>query len=369
MPSSALAQLKGPSREVPRRGSAEQSNTSIIFGDKLIMKLFRRQQAGPNPDTEIGSYLTESTHFTHIAPFGGSIQYTRKGQEPSTVAMLQGLVSNEGDGWSWTLEELDRYYEASAAQTFSQGAVAEGKPALLQLSEAPETKFAREHVGTYLDAAALLGRRTAELHLALASPTQNPAFMPEPLTSQDIDRLREDLILHASSAFDALKENVARLPDGVLERAGLVLSRRSLVLDRFRQLTTRQIDALRTRIHGDYHLGQVLRSKGDFVILDFEGEPARSLAERRTKQSPLKDVAGMLRSFSYAAFSALMKYSSRRSGRLSSPGAVGAPVGAIGLVGFPAHLLRVCQGSSGDSVGTAALPATAGSICNGQSAL
>ncbi len=172
--------------------------------------------------------------------------------------------------------------------------------------------FAREHVGTYLDAAGLLGRRTAELHLALASPTDDPAFKPEPLTPQDIDRLREELIAHASSSFDALKENVARLPDSVLERAGLVLSRRSLVLDRFRQLSAKQIDALRTRIHGDYHLGQVLRSKGDFVVLDFEGEPARPLAERRTKQSPLKDVAGMLRSFSYAAFSALMKYSSRR---------------------------------------------------------
>jgi len=136
--------------------------------------------------------------------------------------------------------------------------------------------------------------------------------MPEPLNSMDIDLLREELIVHASNAFDALKENVARLPDGVLERAGLVLSRRTLVLDRFRQLSAADIHALRTRIHGDYHLGQVLRSKGDFIILDFEGEPARSLAERRTKQSPLKDVAGMLRSFSYAAFSALMKYTSRR---------------------------------------------------------
>jgi maltose alpha-D-glucosyltransferase/alpha-amylase len=312
--SSTFSQLQGPPGEpaAPRRGSAEQSNTSLIFGDKLIMKLFRRQQAGPNPDTEIGRYITESTHFTHIAPFGGFIQYTRKGQEPSTFAMLQGLVSNEGDGWQWTLEELDRYFEASAAQTFSQEAFRLEPQSLLQLSEAQEAPFAREHVGTYLDAAALLGRRTAEMHMALASPTHDPAFMPEPLSSLDVDRLREELLVHATSAFDALKENVARLPDSVLERAGLVLSRRSLVLDRLRQLNAPEIHALRTRIHGDYHLGQVLRSKGDFVILDFEGEPARSLAERRTKQSPLKDVAGMLRSFSYAAFSALMKYSSRR---------------------------------------------------------
>jgi maltose alpha-D-glucosyltransferase / alpha-amylase len=314
VPSSALSHLRGEAEErvAPRRGSAEQSNTSILFGDKLIMKLFRRQQPGPNPDTEIGRYITESTHFTHIAPFGGSIEYTRKGQEPSTLAMLQGLVSNEGDGWQWTLEELDRYYEESAAENFAQGAMADGPASLLQLSAANETAFAREHVGTYLDAAALLGRRTAELHLALASPTHDPAFMPEPVNSMDIERLREELIAHAGSAFDALKENIARLPDAVLEKAGLVLSRKSLVLDRLGQLSAKEIHALRTRIHGDYHLGQVLRSKGDFVILDFEGEPARSLAERRTKQSPLKDVAGMLRSFSYAAFSALMKYTSRR---------------------------------------------------------
>ena len=313
-PSSALRQLQGGRAEhaMPRLGSAEQSNTSILFGDRLIMKLFRRQQPGPNPDTEIGRYLTESTQFVHTAPFGGSIQYSRKGQEPSTVAMLQGLVSNEGDGWQWTLEELDRYYEASAAQNFAQAGVPDGPASFQQLSEAQEQLFAREHVGSYLDAAVLLGRRTAEMHLALASPTQDPAFMPEPLNSKDIDLLREELIAHASSAFDALKENVARLPDAVLERAGLVLSRKSLVFDRFRQLSAKEIHGLRTRIHGDYHLGQVLRAKGDFVILDFEGEPARPLAERRTKQSPLKDVAGMLRSFSYAAFSALMKYSSRR---------------------------------------------------------
>ena len=315
VPSTALDHLQGPPGEriAARRGSAEQSNTSILFGDKLIMKLFRRQQPGPNPDTEIGRYITESTHFTHIAPFGGSIEYSRKGQEPSTLAMLQGLVSNEGDGWQWTLEELDRYYEASAAENFAQGAIPDGPTNLLQLSAATETAFAREHVGSYLDAAALLGKRTAEMHVALASPTHDSAFTPEPMNS----------IGHRASARGTARARRRRLRcvkgkhspftrRSALEKAGLVLSRKRLVLDRLGQLSGKEIHALRTRIHGDYHLGQVLRSKGDFVILDFEGEPARSLAERRTKQSPLKDVAGMLRSFSYAAFSALMKYTSRR---------------------------------------------------------
>ena len=314
VPSSTLSRLRGEDAALPRRGSAEQSNTSILFGNKLIMKLFRRQQIGENPDTEIGRYLTESSLFTHIAPFGGSIEYVRKGQERSTLAMLQGLVTNEGDGWQWTLDELDRYYEDSAAKNFSQSFTEGQATKLGAISQSRENLPAREHVGSYLDAAALLGRRTAEMHLALATPTTDAAFAPEPLTAADIDRLREELVLHATSAFEALKENVANLPDSVLERGGLVLSRKTLVLERFRKLEGVPTDAVRTRIHGDYHLGQVLRSKGDFVILDFEGEPARPLQERRIKQSPLKDVAGMLRSFSYAAFSALMKYATRHAG-------------------------------------------------------
>ncbi len=312
VPSRIFDKLRGDEALVPRLGSAEQSNTSIIFGDKLILKLFRRQQAGPNPDTEIGRYLTEETNFTNVAPFGGSIEYLSEGQHTSTVAMLQGLVANEGDGWQWTLEELDRYYELTASRSLPAEHLPEAQPSLLFMSEAEESIFAREHLGIYLEAAGLLGVRTAEMHLALAQKTEDPAFSPEPTTPEDLDRLRENLIEHAAAAFDALKENLSHLSDNAVELAGLVLSRRRLVLHRLRQLAGGEIHALRTRIHGDYHLGQVLRAKGDFVILDFEGEPARPLEERRAKQSPLKDVAGMLRSFSYAAFSAMMKYASRR---------------------------------------------------------
>jgi maltose alpha-D-glucosyltransferase/alpha-amylase len=150
------------------------------------------------------------------------------------------------------------------------------------------------------------------MHLALASATAEPAIAPEPLKPDDLRRLSSDLTENATRVFDALKDALPRLPDEVVEQAGLVLSRRRQFLNAFRALSDAEITALRTRIHGDYHLGQVLVVKGDYVILDFEGEPARSLAERRARHSPLKDVAGMLRSFSYAAWAALLNYTSRR---------------------------------------------------------
>jgi maltose alpha-D-glucosyltransferase/alpha-amylase len=296
-----------------RRGSAEQSNTSILYGDRFILKLFRRQEPGLNPDAEIGRYLTENTKFNRIPPFAGSIEYVAAPDaEPATLAMLQGLVANEGDGWKWTLEELDRYFETHAPTAFPQTITGELRNPV-ELLEHPTSQLARDHVGIYLESAATLGRRTAELHLALASPTDDPGFVPEPLTAQDFEALLMDLHQHASSVFDLLKERVSYLPDEVVEIAAAVLSKRRRILDRFSGLRSSNLRTQRTRIHGDYHLGQVLKVKTDFVILDFEGEPARSLAYRRAKQCPLKDVAGMLRSFSYAAYASLINYTARHS--------------------------------------------------------
>ncbi|AXC14938.1 Trehalose synthase [Acidisarcina polymorpha] len=312
LPSSVLGSLRGEGSDLrPRRSSAEQSNSSILFGEKLIMKLFRRQQSGLNPDTEIGRFLTERTGFRNIAPFGGSIEY-RSGSDLYTLAMLQGLVANEGDGWQWTLEELDRYYESRLTEPFPN-AEAETFPKDFQsLSHFVISKRVRDDIGFSLDAAATLGRRTGELHVALASDTEDEAFAPLPIAAADVQALQEQLLTNAARAFDALKDNLARLPDDTVEAAGLILSRRRAFFDRLRKLVSGVAGGMQTRIHGDYHLGQVLRTKSDFVILDFEGEPARSLEERRAKQSPLKDVAGMLRSFSYAAFASLSRYTTRR---------------------------------------------------------
>jgi maltose alpha-D-glucosyltransferase/alpha-amylase len=276
-----------------RRGSAEQSNSSIIYGDRFILKLFRRQQVGPNPDIEIGRYLTDVAGFDRIPRFEGSMEYVRNAAHRTDLAIVQGFAQNEGDGWAWTTDELERYFETASHTEFPSP---------------PES--ARDHVGAYIDAASVLGRRTAELHLALAA-SSDPAFAPEALTAGDIDALSARMREEISQAFTLLKAGLSRLPDNSIEMAGLALGRQKRITDRLTLPWQGREYGKRTRIHGDYHLGQVLRAKNDFVILDFEGEPARSLEQRRAKYTPLRDVAGMLRSFSYAANSTLMAYTTR----------------------------------------------------------
>ena len=314
-------------------GSAEQSNTSILYDRKFIMKLFRRLQPGENPDTEIGRFLTEAAQFPRIAPFLGDIEAQSTPEAgPTTVAMLQGLVENEGDGWQYTLDELARYFESVLTCPPPRGA-----GAVSTFLEPPATDHipsdAREHAGLYLDAAALLGRRTGEMHLALATPTENQAFAAEPFTMADLDADAARIRAQVANALDALKLGFNALTDEfTIEAAAMLLARRRSLIEGANSIMQPSTDGsavveghraaaqsgVRIRIHGDYHLGQVLRTRSDYVILDFEGEPARSLAERRAKQSPLRDIAGMLRSFSYAAYSALDHFAQRHPGAQKS---------------------------------------------------
>ena len=227
VPGTQFQAMRGPEDVTltARRGSAEQSNTSVIYGDRLILKFFRRQQPGPNPDCEIGRYLTEkaiSTAFRRL-PVQSSTLPTDG--EPYTLAMLQGLVANQGDGWTLALEELARYYENCATVEFPEGGSAAAAN-LMDLAEHAPSQFARDHVGIAIDAAARLGKRTAELHLMLASPTADPAFAPTPLTASDVQGLLTGLRLEAALVFDLLKDSVAGLPDELIDLAGLVLGRR-----------------------------------------------------------------------------------------------------------------------------------------------
>ena len=341
--SSAFAAARATGPLPARVSSAEQSNTSILYDGKLILKLFRRLLSGENPDPEIGRFLTEVAHFPRIAPFLGEIKATlSEATQPTTLAMLQGLVENQGDGWQSTLEELTRYYEdclGSTAPTdvgkspsFLDDLASDATALAPNATAARIPTAAREHAGLSLDAAALLGRRTAELHLALATPSDNPAFAPIPFTAEslatDADRIDAQIV----RTLDALKRALPAFSDSdalTTDAAALVLSRRLALHARAQAIIQPLSDAtaqnspaaasgLRTRIHGDYHLGQILRTRGDFILLDFEGEPARSLVTRRTRQSPLRDVAGMLRSFSYAAYSALEPFAQRHPGAAKS---------------------------------------------------
>ena len=303
-------------RLASRVSSAEQSNTSIRFGDRLFLKLFRRLQAEENPDVEMGRFLTETANFPHIPPFFGEIAISSPGSPKTTVAMLQGLVSNQGDGWQWFLDELSIWLAAVADHP---APAAFETPDFRRSSHAFSENFAGAQ--STIDAAALLGRRTAQMHLALASSADLPAFAPEPITPEDLARDAERIEAQLKSTLEALKLKLATLDDAASDAAGLLLSRRPDLIRRARSIAALAASGQRIRIHGDYHLGQTLRTAAkspeggaDFVLIDFEGEPARPIEERRQKQSPLKDVAGMLRSFSYAAHTALDHFAGDEAG-------------------------------------------------------
>ncbi|HEU5015990.1 MAG TPA: maltose alpha-D-glucosyltransferase [Roseiflexaceae bacterium] len=291
----------------PSVSRAEQSNTSVIYGDKLILKVFRNLEEGVNPDLEIGRYLTEQRSFPYTAPLAGALEYRRPGSEPMTLALLQGFVPNEGDAWNYTLDALGRFFERALT---TEVPLPEMPPlatrAMIDATEEEIPDLACEMVGTYIEQARLLGERTAEMHLALAEPTDNKQFAPEPFTTMYQRSMYQSMRTLSMQAFQTLRKQLSTLEGEAREEAQQLLGMQSVVMERFRKVIDGKINATRTRYHGDYHLGQVLYTGRDFAIIDFEGEPARRLSERRIKRSPLQDVAGMLRSFRYASHAALL---------------------------------------------------------------
>jgi maltose alpha-D-glucosyltransferase/alpha-amylase len=283
---------------------AEQSNTSVMFEDRLIMKLIRRPGDGINPDLEIGRFLTEKARFSSTAPVAGALEYrTQRGGPAATVAILQGLVPNQGDAWAYTLDSLGRYFEWALAHAETEPPVSQ--KSLLELSHEEVPDLAKEALGFYLNSADLLGLRTAELHTALASEKEDPNFVPEPFSDLYRRSLYQSMRNLTSEVMRGLRRQRRGMPEEAQGEADRLIALEGEILRRFHAVLERRVTGMRTRVHGDYHLGQVLYTGSDFMIIDFEGEPARSLTERRLKRSPLKDVAGMLRSFHYAANAAL----------------------------------------------------------------
>ncbi len=288
----------------PSLAKAEQSNTSVIYGDRFILKFFRRLEAGQNPDVEIGRFLTERG-YRHTPPLMGSLEYQPSHGEPMTLAILQGLVHNEGDAWQYTLSVLSRYFEHSLAAQGEPEMAPVSARAQLALVDKPFPPTVQETIGGYLETAELLGRRTAEMHSMLASDANDPDFAPEPFTMFYQRSLYQSMRNLTAQTMQTLRRSLPDLPEPLRAEAQRIAVSESELLKRFRLLADRKLTGMRIRYHGDYHLGQVLYTGMDFVIIDFEGEPGRPLSQRRIKRSALTDVAGMLRSFHYVSHAPL----------------------------------------------------------------
>ena len=249
--------------------AGEQSNTTAVFGKRLVLKLLRRVEPGVHPDLEMVRLLAERASFRHVPPVAGYVEYRPRKGKPCTLAILGKYVKSRGDAWTHALREASR-----------------------------------GSITSYRKTARLLGVRVAQMHAALASAPRHPDFRPEPFTPRHRRELRDSLKRRARKSLALLRRKIERLPGPLVRKGVEVLRRTREIRDILGAVGRTPLRSMRIRCHGDLHLGQVLRTERDFVFVDFEGEPGRPLAERRRKDSPLKDVAGMLRSFHYAACTA-----------------------------------------------------------------
>lgn len=296
-----------PSLE-PRLLKAEQSHTSVVYGNQYLLKLYRRVAEGVNPELEVGRYLLEHHPQVRVPRLLGSLEYRRRrGTRGSeiTLAILQEYIPNEGDAWHYTLDTLEQFFETVLVHHAAVEAVPVPQGSFLELAQLPLPELAYATIGSYLESVRILAKRTAELHLALAADTENKDFAPEPFSSLYQRSIYQSLRNLVGQVFPVLAKQIPNLPELEAKLARTVYDQEREIMSRFRLILERKITALRTRCHGDYHLGQVLFTGKDFFIIDFEGDPRRSLGERRLKRCPLRDVVAMLRSFHYAVHTAL----------------------------------------------------------------
>ncbi|HZC87009.1 MAG TPA: maltose alpha-D-glucosyltransferase, partial [Steroidobacteraceae bacterium] len=288
-PTSAFAELRaahpGDLPLVP--AGVQGTNTTVRIGDGFFLKIVRRVQPGNDAGIDVARYLTEVAHFPNSVPLAGFIEYQRAEHASSTLALLQAFVSNQGDGWDYTINHLVRFLEERVAQ--------------------PAAPAADAH-GLYLALIHTLGTRTAQLHGVLAAAV-DPALAPAPLTAADLDAWRRSAREAATAALDRLGEFLPQLPAGTAATAATVLARREALLHSVAAAPTELPGALKIRCHGDYHLRQVLLRRNDFIITDAGAAGQSVAAERRRRCSPLADVATMLRSFAYARRMALQQCS------------------------------------------------------------
>jgi maltose alpha-D-glucosyltransferase/alpha-amylase len=276
----------------------EQSNSTVIIDSKIVLKFIRRTYPGHHPEAEMSRYLTEVAGFQAVAPFLGDVVRREADGAERLLCIAQGFVRNQGDGWVWLREQLKNLLSGGMPAPLTPTAVAEPGTEAVE-PDLPSRQFVRA-----------LARRIGEMHLALAQPSDDADFAPEPVTAADAKAWTEAATRELAAALRVLRASEApQGQDAVRELASREADLAALIAERGAHLQA----GMKTRIHGDLHLGQVLVAAGDAVIVDFEGEPARPLAERRAKFHPARDVAGVLRSFDYLCRVAAMDYAAAQS--------------------------------------------------------
>ncbi len=281
----------------------EQSNTSIIYNDKFVLKFFRRIYANTNPDYEINRFLTESKRFKNTPAYTGSINLPYGKNDNITLGLMQELVPNQGDAWQYMLGVLDKVFLNLKAKDIR----IERLPEVSLFTQLKITDIAPE----IIDWAGLnifvrikqLALRTAEMHIALSSDFHDTSFTPTTYNGDYTVWLKNRLIYQFQNRLNTVENNLHKLDGLALELANQFLDNKKLIRKQFLDFDWTKLKSERIRIHGDYHLGQVLVNEDDFYLLDFEGEPESTIRDRKVKQPPLKDLAGMFRSFDYAIYS------------------------------------------------------------------
>ncbi len=270
--------------------SFEQTNSNVLIGDRYLLKVFRRLEGDENPDVEVGRRLRDRAGDARVPALIAWADYVAEGAAPASIAMLQQQVPSRGSAWERALDHLSGYLEAALVRQRTRAERGD--------QSAPPAAEIEDQIGAYRATLDLLGRRTADLHRVLAS-VDGDGFGAEPLDRTALETLAVEMTAQAERVLDLLASQ--KLSDDVRRRAERLIDLRARLYDRFGQIASLGEAGARIRIHGDLHLGQVLEANGDLYFIDFEGEPVRSIAERRAPQSPLRDVAGMLRSFGYAS--------------------------------------------------------------------
>jgi len=253
----------------------EQSNSSLIYGNKYFFKLYRKLFREINPEVEMLQFLTETGGFKNIPAYCGSLTYDRPGTPPVTLGLMMQKVASKSDSWVSTGDDLNNFLFMFVEKLFG----------------------IQDEVFEKVE---LLGKRTAEMHLALLSDKKNKAFKPEKFDKEYVEFIQKHLNNLLNKRINLLKENYARLDNNAKQLADDFINSEDNIRNFFEKIGSNDLKSSRIRIHGDYHLGQVLFTGSDYLVIDFEGEPESSIADRKIKHSPLKDVAGMIRSFHYA---------------------------------------------------------------------